>query len=330
MTLRGPRPAARILCALAFALLLSAEVRAQAPGAAEVLFRDAVALAKQGKYADAVAKFQASYELDPARGTLLGWALAEERAGKVASSLAHYQQLREEARRAGDSEREAQATRAIAKLVGRVPMLTIATARPLPEGTTLTLSGRTLPRGALDTQLPLDPGEYVLVAEAPGGARFERRIALREAARERVEIDLPPPSAAPPPGPEREKPPSPPPPPPGPAAGGGSALRISGLVVGAVGLAGLGVGAYLWLDSGARFDQVSSACPGNACPPDQRSAIDRGRNEEAIGRVALILGGVATAVGVTLFVVGSSGSSPSEKTVALTAAPGAVRLWGRF
>jgi hypothetical protein len=321
----GLRPATRLLGMLLFVLLLAGSVQAQAPGAAEVLFRQAVTLAKEGKYPEAIAKFQASYELDAARGTLLGWALAEQRAGKIASALAHYQQLRAEAQRAGDQEREEQATKAISQLVARVPTLTVTAAAPLPEGTELTLGTRKLPEGALGTQLPLDPGEYAVRAVAPDGARFERKITLVEGAREQVEIVLSAVAA-----PRKTKRPSPPPePPPGPRSGGWSGVRTAGLVVGVAGLGALGVGAYFWFDSGKQYDNVDAACRSNGglCPSDQRSAIDTGKSDEVIGRVLLIAGGVVATTGLTMFVFGGN-SRESEAAVAV--APGSVTVRGHF
>jgi tetratricopeptide (TPR) repeat protein len=298
-----------------------------AAGTAEALFRQAVGLAKQGQYQQAIAKFQASYELDPARGTLLGWAMSEERAGKLAGALGHYQQLRDLARQAGDDRREQVATRRIVELLPRVPTLTITAAAPLPESTVLRLNGRTLPRGALDTQLPLDPGEYELLAEAADGGRFAKRISLSEGARESVHVELSgrkaPRSAS---TPVRDKAAQPAP----DDVSGWTALRSTGFVLGVVGLGGLGAGGYFWVQSGNTYENVRAACPAGVCPPEQQEAINEGRTQERVAQVAFILGGVFLATGVTLFVVGGPSSRAAQETAAIAVTPQWVGVMGRL
>src|SRR5688572_14406309 len=54
--------------------LLAALPAAGQPAAADMLFKEAVKLAEQGKWAEACPKFQASYELDPQLGALMSLA----------------------------------------------------------------------------------------------------------------------------------------------------------------------------------------------------------------------------------------------------------------
>jgi hypothetical protein len=61
--------------------------------AADALFQEAVQLANDGRFGDAAAKFRASFAVDPALGTLLGLAMAEERSGKTGSAYVHYREL---------------------------------------------------------------------------------------------------------------------------------------------------------------------------------------------------------------------------------------------
>jgi tetratricopeptide (TPR) repeat protein len=292
-------------------------------GAAEALFREAVALAKDGEYRKAIDKFQASYELDPARGTLLGWALAEARSGRVAAALAHYQQLRDAAKRAGDERREKAAEQGIADLTPRVPTLVIRTEAELPEGTEIEINGRSLPSGVVDSRLPMEPGEYVLVAKAPNGAESTQRVSLPEGARETVLIAL---------GKATKPTPPPPTPPPRDTRGGRgiTALQTTGIVLSALGVAGLGVGAYYWIESGETYSEVSAACPDQTCPPTERGAVDNGIQQENIGRVGLIVGGLALATGVTLVLVGSRSKSTEPRRLALTLSPRSMSLSGRF
>ena len=282
-------------------------------GAAEALFREAISLAKAERYGEAIMKFEASYELDPARGTLLGLAMAEERAGKVAAALAHYLLLRDLARQARDQSREHAARRSVDRLLPRVPTLIITAGGQLPEGTRVTLDGRELPRGALGSRLPLEPGAHNLRASAPDGSRFQLEVLLPEGARKAVAIQL---SGA---QPRRN-------------TGGGfelTPLRTTGIALGAVGLAGIGVGAYYWIRSGKTYDEVNAACQDRRCPPEQRAAIDDGRNQENLARVGLIFGGLALATGLGL-ALADWPETPAGAHLSLSAGPGALRIRGRF
>ena len=311
-------------------MLAGAPVRAQSAAAADALFKEAVQLAQQGSYAEAVDKFKASYELDPARGTLLGLALAEEKAGKIASAYAHYQELTDAARAANDAKRETAGRDGMARLEARLPRLLVTHDGGLPAGATVELDGRPLVAGALDTPLPVDPGEHTVSARAADGATFSKSVTVEEAKQVRVAIVFGPPpapsEAAPPPAAPPGAPSSPPPP---PSDDSGSGLRTAGLILGGVGVVVTGVGGYFWIRSGQIFSDVEEDCPGRVCPPGKEDDIDDGRSLETTGRAALIAGGVLVAGGVTLFIFGSS--SPSEAGSArVRVGPGSIDVRGTF
>jgi hypothetical protein len=167
------------------------------------LFSEALQLAKDGEFAEAVAKFKASYQLDPTLGTLLGLAMSEEKAGLVASSYAHYNELLDLSRQAGDSKREQQARAGIEDTKSRLPWLALSTSTPLPEQSVIQLDEREIPLAAVGSALPLDPGEHSLHVKTPDGASFDRRFRLEEGGKLTVELELiqapvkPPPSADP-------------------------------------------------------------------------------------------------------------------------------------
>jgi tetratricopeptide (TPR) repeat protein len=295
--------------------------------AAEALFRDGVSLAKAGKFEEAAAKFEASFALDPARGTLLGWAMAEERAGKLASAWGHYQELRDLARTEGDQERARVATNKIRELSPRVPTVTVTASGRVPAGTRIILDGKPLRQGGLGSPLPVDPGDHELRAVSPDGSRFERRLSLAEGGHETVAIELArvvrdePPVAAPPgePSPTVEQPQS-----------TWTTWQTTGAVMGAVGVVALGVGTYFWFNAGAIYDEVESDCPNRVCPPDEQARIDDGRQQESIGRIALIAGGVSTALGIGLIWFGGNSQASAPRDVAIRLGPGSLVLDGTF
>ncbi len=291
--------------------------------AAEALFRDGVTLAKAGRFEEAAAKFEASFALDPARGTLLGWAMAEERAGNLASAWGHYEELRDLARAQGDQERATVAVSKIRELTPRVPTVTVTATGKLPDGTKITLDGKPLRRGGLGSALPVDPGSHALHAMAPDGSSFERRISLAEGAREKVVIELVG-------GTEPAVPPPPDAPAPTAPPSTWTTWQTTGAVIGAVGVVALGVGTYFWFNSGAIYSDLESECPNRVCTPGQESSIDEGQREENIGRVALIAGGVGAAAGLTLILLGGDAQAAEPGDLAVRIGPRSLALGGTF
>ncbi len=110
--------------------------------------------------------------------------------------------------------------------------------------------------------------------------------------------------------------------------GGSSSLSTAGLIVGGAGVVLAGVGTYLWIDSGKDFDNLQNDCPNHQCPPETQSRIDDGRSKENLARVLLIGGTLATAAGVTLFVIGSQNENTAQARAVL--GPTGAYLTGRF
>jgi hypothetical protein len=300
--------------------------------AADALFKEAVALAEAGKFAQAVVKFHASYELDPARGTLQGLALAEEKAGHVLAAYTHFQKLADEAERAKDGSRAEMARAELALVEPRVPKVTLTFASDVPSGTKVTLDGDDIPDGAIGSALPVTVGDHHVVATAPDGRKFARMLGLSEGARARLEITWLRPSN---PVVEQALPPERPPADSAvvaPAARDeGPAhpeLRTAGLALGGAGLLLAGIGTYLWIDSGKDHDAVTANCTDGVCPPDQQDRIDSGQRKENWSRITLIGGGLFLAGGVTLFVMGNR--RPDAARAEARLGPGGVVVAGHF
>lgn len=294
--------------------------------AADVLFSEALQLAKDGEFVAAVAKFKASYQLDPTLGTLLGLAMSEEKAGLVASAYAHYNELLDLARRAGDTKREQQARAGIEDTEPRLAWLTLSTPTSLPEQSIIQLDGRELPLAAVGSALPLDPGEHNLHVETPGGATFDHRFRMEEGRKVTVEVELtqPPVNPAPLTAPEPT------------VDASSSGVRTTGLVVGVVGIAALAGGTYMWMRSSKSYDDLANMCPQNQCPASAQDTIDSGKSQERWATVGFLLGGVGLAAGATLYVLGAPDETPTNPEASpplsarLAVGPGSLQFLGSF
>jgi hypothetical protein len=330
-----------VFVAIAFgwvATLASVPARADQSAAADALFRQAVALAKKKQYAEAVEKFQASYALDPARGTLQGLALAEEKLGRVASASGHYRELRDLSHEAHDAQREQAAEKRIAELEPRIPHLNVSlvTAK---DGAEVSLDGRALPKGALATPLPVDPGEHRVDAHAADGSTFSVEVTLVEGERRDVAVEWNEPAAKavtpPPPVAATHQTPSPvapgaQPDRPAPAErSGGLPLRTIGLVSGGVGLAVFGIGTVVFLNASSNVKDVDASCPNRTC--NDPALVQEGndaRNRRQFGKFGMIGGGILLATGITLFVIGEA-NQHSGATVSALVGPGSIGIVAR-
>jgi hypothetical protein len=310
---------------LAGACLGSPPASAQSQSvAADALFKQGVELAKGGDFKAAAAKLQASYQLDPARGTLQALAMAEERAGKLASAHGHFSELLDLSIKEQDRPREKVARERLEKLAPRLPRLELF--GTLPPDAELMLDQLRLPAAALGTALPVDPGAHVIKATAAQGS-FQQTVTIEEAQLLRVEVVLTTPSAAAStatPASAAHAPVAPEP------ASSSSALSTAGWVASGVGVVGLGLGTWFWLKSNATYDEVQRACPNDRCTTDISGKVSDGKSQETLARVGMIVGGVALAGGVTMLVIGRKPGDRGASSAQLRIGPSWAALEGRF
>jgi hypothetical protein len=170
---------------------------AQAVPAAEALFNRGVADFQAGRYEQACQELADSYRLEALPGVLFTLATCEARAGRVASSAAHYQDFLQLVSRLPVEQRALQRERELVALAERrallpsVPTLTVWVDGGLPDGAAVHCDGALLGPSLLGRALPLDPGVHVLSLTLSDGRRSERRVSLALSAHERVALNVP-------------------------------------------------------------------------------------------------------------------------------------------
>ena len=260
-----------LLCAShGFARHVSAE-----PAAAEALFREGRRLLDAGQYEEAAKKLAESQAQDPASGTLINLALAYEKQGKLATAWVTYRDAAAFARRDGRADRVASAERKAHEIEPRVPRVVLHS-KAATDGRTIQLGEMTVGPGALGSPIPIDPGEYHLTAHAPGRQPWEMTVVIAEG--QNPEISVPElsalpaarhpemlrPSAAPEGGPptwptqlelRRVSSPSP------QHRDERVGRPILPWVIGASGIASLGVGSIFGFRAFSRYSDAQQACP---------------------------------------------------------------------
>jgi hypothetical protein len=135
--------------------------------AAEALFNEGQKLFAAGQIHQACEKFGESYSQDPAVGTMINLARCHEKEGKTASAWGEYKTVEALAARSNQKEREQFAHDEAAKLEPTLHKLVLNVKFPV-EGIEITRNGTPIGKGQWGSEVPVDPGDVVLKATAPG------------------------------------------------------------------------------------------------------------------------------------------------------------------
>lgn len=284
--------------------------------AAEALFNEARTLVDAGRVEEGCKKLEASQKLDPGTGTLLHLADCYEKLGRTATAWARFREASSRAARDGRADWEGIAKTRASELEPKLARLRIEA----PAGVVVQRDGDEIPGAALATPLPIDPGEHVLTASAPGKKPWSGKVVATASAT--IEVRVPPleddPDAA---AREADRTSSP-----------GSSLKTVGWVLGAVGLVGVTVGAITGLSAISANNRSKDVCPANGVCPDEsaRADNDSARSSATISTIGFVAGGVLFAGGLALVLTSPSSSSSNKASASLRASPNALFLQGSW
>ena len=147
---------------------------------AEALFVEAKKRMAAGDYASACPKLAERQRLDPGSGTLAALATCDEHEGRTATAWSEFKDLIAAAQAASRPDREEFAKRHVAQLEPLLSHMTItvsAGARGIPS---LVVQRDGIPVGAPSWGLsfPVDPGDHVVEASAPGYKAWSVHVAV--------------------------------------------------------------------------------------------------------------------------------------------------------
>lgn len=296
---------ARALGAFAVGAIVLAASAARADdkaAAAEVLFEEAKRLVAQGDYAHACPKLEESQKLDPGVGTLYRLGDCYEHVGRTASAWAAFREVAASTKSAGQQARAEDARKRAEALERSLARCEIKVAAPETPGLVVKRGGAEIGRGQWNVALPVDPGELVVQASAPGRRPYSVTAAAVAQSVTRIEVPAlevqPEPATAPstgavgaplpPPAQDREDP--------------GATQRTVGFALGAAGVVGLGLGSVFGLVSMSKKGDADGHCDAaNTCDDEglglRRDAISTGN----VSTIAFIAGGVLVAGGAALW-----------------------------
>jgi hypothetical protein len=317
---------------LAGCMLFSAAAQAQTPSSskvtAEALFEDARRLMTEGKYDDACPKFAASERLDPSTATLLNLASCYERQGRTATAWATYREAASAANAAGRNDYLTTAERHASGLEPSLAKLTINVEQPV-EGLHLERDGVAVDRAEWGIPIPVDPGNHLLAATAPGHKSWASTVAVT---RNGAQVALTVPALEVAPAGVAETPPVPPvigAPINGPPTSGetdrhprSSVQTTMAWVIAGAGVVGLAVGTGFAVSAKNKYNSTLSQCEAqnpNLCTSAGVTGRNEARTQGDVATLALGLGVAALVAGGVLWLTVPRGGHEKQQASLLIA-----------
>lgn len=323
----------------------SAQRSAADKAAAEALFDEGLTLMKQERYDQACPKLEQSQRIDAGIGTLLYLAECYERLGRTASAWATFREAASAAQAAGQADRARQGKQRADALEPKLSKLTISVA---PENRSIadfevTRSGTVVQAPLFDSAVPVDPGEQVIEARAPGYVTF-RSTVLVPGDGGTGALQIPPltqaPGAAAAAEPEpSEAAPTPPEavadetaPPMDRGASDGKTARTVGVVLMGAGALGLGVGGIFGMRAINKNKDADDECGSpNSCETKRGEKLnDQAQTAALVSNVAFIAGGALAIGGLVLYWTAPDGSETSNLGAAPIPGGAQLTYGGRF
>ncbi|MBX3226332.1 MAG: hypothetical protein KIT84_42885 [Labilithrix sp.] len=293
--------------AFALTLLAAAPAGAQATprdqATAQTLFEEGRRLMQAGSYPEACPKFAESNRLDPGAGTLLNLALCYEKNEQLASAWVTYTEAAADADRSGRQEWVKKGKDKAAALAPLLTTLTVLVpARTRVSGLEVTRDGQPVSRAEWGVKVPIDGGDHVIEAHAPGHEAWSTRVtAPPKSGALAIEV---------PPLPKAAAPVEPPPPDRGAPERAGGTQRTIGAVLAVAGVAGLGAGGFFAFRATSKHDDAKSDCNADEtrCGPAGLASYDSARQSADVATIALIAGGALLIGGVVLYLTAPRGA----------------------
>jgi hypothetical protein len=303
----GRRVSSLVCCAVSIALCSWPGVALAEPTAADKalatqLFKDGRKLVDEGHIPEGCRKLEESQRLDAGGGTLLNLALCHEKEGRTATAWAEFTEALGIARRDGRTQRIEIAQTHIASLEPLLSHLIVRVSQStdLPE-LEIVRDGSKLPRAAWGTAMPVDPGEHVIEASAPGKVAYRQVVMVQPASGDAV-VTIPVLTDAPMVRPMALVQPAVP-----SSATGGS--RAPAWVAMAFGAVGLGAGTYFGLSAISKQKTADKSCSTNLCNDAGATANDQAIRFANFATVGFVVGAVGIGLGTVLLLTSGPASS---------------------
>lgn len=281
-----------------------------------------------GRFEAAITELNASLDIVASPNTRLMIGRCHRELGHLVAAYNELGRAATDARELAkeDAKYEKTAEAALAErneIAAKLGLLEVSVANAEPT-TTLRVGGEEVPRAAWSEPVATMPGDTEVVVETPGKPPVKKTVTAQAGQRVAVAVDGNPPVAPVTEPPKTEVSTSKP-----------ASLRPLAYVAGGVAVVGLGTFVVAGLMSRSTYSDLEGACPGGTCPRDRAEDISRGKTEQTLANVGLVVGLVGAAAGVTLFVLSRPKNDAAPATAQVPAArfvarPSSFALEGTF
>lgn len=338
--------ASLLLCASFYGLPAQADV-AHAEGAdptqaspvqleqAQQRFLRAKALYEEHDFAAALEEFSASRSIVASPNTRLFRARCLVQLGRVLEAYAEYDRTmvhalelaKQDVRYSRTAEAAATERAALQQQLGSVR---INIHNPEPA-TRLFVNGEEIRRQAWAEAVPVQPGAVKVELRTPGRALQHDESKVLAGGQAEFTLDAAsgaleassPASQQPATNPPQSRPSA--------KANSGSPLTTAGFVAAGVGVLGLGAFGILGALSQANFNELKSKCSDNQCPASEQSRLEAGVTEQRWANIGLVVGAVAGASAITLFILGSDSEQDTKSaSLRLQVSPVSIAVGGNL
>ncbi|HMI89077.1 MAG TPA: tetratricopeptide repeat protein [Polyangiaceae bacterium] len=297
---------------------------------AEAKFNAALRLFKAGKMADALPVFREIAEGNGSPNARLYIGHCLQQLGKYVEAHKAFTAVVKQTTQRGDTKYEPTREAALAQLGLLEPRIAkvVVSLVEVPAGLAVTLDGATVEEKDLGSPVVVEPGAHKIEGTATDMAPVRREISVEPGESKTTILTFKKLEAAPAPSPSEA------PPKPESAPSQPFPLRTVGLVAGGVGVAGLTVFTVAGLMAKSTFNRMSDECGASGCSDAaQLGEIDKGRSQQTLANVGIVVGLVGLSAGAALVILGGrSHGNDAPATVAVSGVPGggAVSYTGKF
>ena len=276
-----------------------AQASATEKAAAEALFDAGLSLMREGNYPEACGKLEQSQAIESGIGTQMYLAECYAKLGRIASAWATFREAASAAAAQGQAQRAELATQRAEELKPKLAFLVVQVPPETSglEGLAIEYDQQAVLSELWGVPMPVDPGEHVVTAAAPGHQSWSGQVVVQDSATVTLTV---PTLAAELLAAE-----------PSPALSGqqapmtsttsssdpGSTQRLAGWIVGGVGLVALGVGSYFGIQAISRnSDAEASGCSGQFCDSQDGLTLTRQALDAASLSNLFVTGGLVLVV----------------------------------
>lgn len=281
----------------------------------------------QKKFADAIDPLRKAAALDPNPQIKLDLAKALDGAGKLVEASTILNELKE----SPDKQIQASARKLVTDIEGRIPWIMVTVKGPKEGEATILIDGK---ETDASFEVPIDPGEHVIRAEAEGWKPSEKQATAGNGEHLELEISLERDPAA---AEEEEevKPVEAPPP-----ASTWPRPNLPVMVALGTGAAGVAIGSLFGILAFTSTSSAKERCSGNICPndPETVDARDAAVRNGNISTAGFIIGGLGVGTAAVLYYMTQMKAAPAaapapakeSATIHPWIGPGQAGVFGTF